>query len=332
MKNEHLDENSGSTLYQQIISHIEQGIAQQKFKKGDKLPSINKLCLAFSVSRDTVLLAYQMLKKRGIVYAVLGKGYYVKSESFSYQERFFLLFDELNAFKEDLFNSFLEALDNRAQVEIFFHHFNIKMFQKLIEDARGNYTRYIIMPSNLNGVANIIKTLPQNEVFILDQTNSSLIDFPSIHQDFEKNIFDALLEGKLLLEKYKKLVLIFPGLKEPEGMVLGFKKFTSFFNYDYEIITTFESQTINKGEVFVIPNDRDLVKVVAQGKKQFLKLGEDYGIISYNETPLKKFVENGITTISTDFRLMGRTLAAITIGNVSGHYVNQAMLIVRNSL
>jgi DNA-binding transcriptional regulator YhcF (GntR family) len=45
MKDQMLYENNGSTLYQQIISYIEEGIAQQKFKRGDKLPSINKLCL-----------------------------------------------------------------------------------------------------------------------------------------------------------------------------------------------------------------------------------------------------------------------------------------------
>ncbi len=30
------------------------------------------------------------------------------------------------------------------------------------------------------------------------------------------------------------------------------------------------------------------------------------GVISYNETPLKKIILNGITTISTDFQMMER--------------------------
>ncbi|MFY8188133.1 MAG: GntR family transcriptional regulator [Flavobacterium sp.] len=332
MKDQMLYENNGSTLYQQIISYIEEGIAQQKFKRGDKLPSINKLCLAFSVSRDSVLLAYQILKKRGIVYSVLGKGYFVKSEFLSHQERYFLLFDELNAFKEDLYNSFLESINHRAQVEIFFHHFNLKMFQKLIDEARGNYTHYIIMPSNLVGVATFIKTLPKSDVYILDQTNQSLSEFSAIYQDFEKNMFDALCEGKHLLDKYQKLILIYPGFKEPEGMVTGFLKFVNEFNFENEILTTFEQTSISKGDVFVIPNDRDLVRVVEQGTKQQLVLGTDYGVISYNDTPLKKIVENGITTISTDFYMMGKTLAMITLNNESGQFENEARLIIRNSL
>jgi DNA-binding LacI/PurR family transcriptional regulator len=29
-------------------------------------------------------------------------------------------------------------------------------------------------------------------------------------------------------------------------------------------------------------------------------------VISYNETPMKKYVKNGITVISTDFQMMGQ--------------------------
>ena len=36
-----------------------------------------------------------------------------------------------------------------------------------------------------------------------------------------------------------------------------------------------------------------------------LVIGKQVGIISYNETPLKKIILNGITTISTDFEAMG---------------------------
>jgi DNA-binding transcriptional regulator YhcF (GntR family) len=36
---------------------------RKNYKKGDKLPSINKVCLEFKISRDTVMLAYDELKK-----------------------------------------------------------------------------------------------------------------------------------------------------------------------------------------------------------------------------------------------------------------------------
>ncbi|OYX79686.1 MAG: transcriptional regulator, partial [Flavobacteriales bacterium 32-34-25] len=129
--------------YKQIILSIEISIAEKRLKRGDKLPSVNKVSLEFGISRDTVLLAYDELKKRGIIYALLGKGYYVKSEDFSFEQRIFLLFDELNAFKEDLYNSFMETINRNAQIDIFFHYFNPEVFKKLIHDNNGNYSKYI---------------------------------------------------------------------------------------------------------------------------------------------------------------------------------------------
>lgn len=327
-----VDTQSGIPKYKQIIQSIEIAIAENRLQKGDKLPSVNKVSLEFSISRDTVLLAYDELKKRGIVFAILGKGYYVKSVEFSFEQRYFVLFDELNAFKEDLYTSFLETIDNKAQVDIYFHHFNLIMFRKLINESSGNYSKYIIMPTNLAGAAAVIKTLPKNDVYILDQTNSELSDYPSVHQNFVKDMYSLLLEGKSKLDLYQQLVLIFPGQKEPLGMVEGFLKFCLDYGFTHEVISTFDAHFMQKGTVFVIPNDRQLVEVIDYAKAQNFQLGIDYGIISYNETPLKKVVENGITTISTDFKKMGKSLAEMVLSNQKFQLENDCKMIIRKSL
>lgn len=327
-----IDHQSNLPKYRQIISSIEVAIAEKRLKRNDKLPSVNKVSLEFSISRDTVLLAFDELKKRGIIYAILGKGYYVKSEDFSYEQRFFLLFDELNIFKEDIYNSFLKTVGDKAQIDIFFHHFNIDTFKKLINESNGNYSKYIVMPTNLVGAASIVKMLPKNDVYVLDQTNAELRDYPSVHQNFVKDIYEALSIGKEKLNKYQKLILIFPGFKEPLGMVEGFEQFCSDFSFSNEIIPGFEDRTIQKGEVYIIPSDRDLVKVLEQSKVQNFKIVDDFGIISYNDTPLKKVVENGITTISTDFTMMGTLLANMILENRKEYIENKSSLIIRNSL
>lgn len=327
-----IESQSGIPKYKQIIAAVEIAIAENRLQKGDRLPSVNKVCLEFSISRDTVLLAYDELKKRGIVFAILGKGYYIKSVEFSFEQRYFVLFDELNAFKEDLYSSFLDTIDNRAQVDIFFHHFNNEMFRKLINESNGNYSKYIIMPTNLVGAAEHIKTLPKNDVYILDQTNQALAEYPSVHQNFVRDMYLALLEAKPLLEKYAQLQLIYPGFKEPLGMVEGFQKFCNEFCFNHEVVTNFDSKEVVKGTVYVIPNDRHLVQVIEQAKKQQLNIGIDFGIISYNDTPLKKIVANGITTISTDFTAMGSILAEMILSNKKAQVENQSQLIVRSSL
>ena len=327
-----IQSNLGLPKYKQIILSIEKAIEEGKLVKGDRLPSVNKVCLAFSLSRDTVLLGYDELKKRGIIYAIPGKGYYVKSTEIAIKQKIFLLFDELNIFKEDIYNSFLKNIGKNVQVDIFFHHFNIQVFQKLINDSNGNYTKYIIMPTNLNDIVSLIKTLPVNDAIILDQTNPDLKSYPSIYQNHEKDIFEGLVKGKARLSKYKKLILIFPGFREPLGMKLGFEAFCAEYHFESEIITEFTDREITLGDLYIIPNDRDLVRVIENARNQNLRLGSDFGIISYNETPLKKVVANGISTISTHFEMMGKILAEMVIKGNNVQIENKSALIIRNSL
>lgn len=327
-----IDNNSNLPKYRQIVLSVEKAIAGNRLLRNDRLPSVNKVSLEFSISRDTVLLAYEELKKRGIIYAILGKGYYVKSVEFSFEQRIFVLFDELNAFKEQIYNAFLQAMEGQAQIDIFFHHFNAGMFRKLINENNGNYSKYIIMPTNLPLAASMIQALPANDVFILDQTNEALRDYPSVHQDFAIDMYNGLEKAEPLLRRYRKLQLIFPGDKEPVGMVEGFTNFCIAFGFLYEIVADFETETIEAGTVFIIPSDVHLVKVIEQAKRQGLAIGQDIGIVSYNDIPLKKVVGNGITTISTDFSGMGRTLAGMVLDNEKAQVHNPSDLIVRRSL
>lgn len=321
----------GIPKYKQIIDCIEKAIETNTLKKDEKLPSVTKMCLTNSLSRDTVLQAYSELKKRGIIYAILGKGYYVKSTEIERKLRIFLLFDELNSFKEDLYNSFLKTVGSAAEVDIFFHHFNPNVFRKLLQDNAENYTHYVLMPTHL-AVADSIKTLPVKSVYILDQTNEDLSKYPAVYQNFVKDMYNGLFQGKEKLRKYQKLILLYPGEKEPEGMKIGFEKFCQEFHFEYEILSQFDSQNIPKGVVYIIPNDRDLVKVIEQSKQQKWQLGVDFGIISYNETPLKKIVENGITTLSTDFEKMGKEMAKMVLNNQKKQIENKSKLLLRNSL
>jgi DNA-binding transcriptional regulator YhcF (GntR family) len=327
-----IQNNLGIPKYKQIINSIEKAIEEEKITKGDQLPSVNKVCLEFSLSRDTVLLGYDNLKKRGIIYAIPGKGYYVKSIEITIKQKIFLLFDELNIFKEDIYNSFLKNIGNNVQVDIFFHHFNVPVFQKLINDCNGNYTKYIIMPTNLIDVASFIKTLPVNDVIILDQTNEELKSYPAIYQNHKKDIFEGLQKGKARLNKYKKFIMIFPGFREPLAMKMGFENYCNEHAITYEIMQEFTDNEIAVGSVYIIPNDRDLVRVIEKARQQNLKLGTDLGIISYNETPLKKVVANGITTISTNFTTMGKLLAEMVLTGKKEQIENKSALILRSSL
>ncbi len=327
-----INENSGVPKYKQIVNSIEEGLTNGVLKKGDSLPSINSIKAKFSLSRDTVLTAFGELKARGIVESIPGKGYYIKSEDINVVQKVFLLFDELNAFKEDLYTSFINELHENVQVDIFFHHFNQDMFRKLIYDNIGDYNYYVIMPANLKNTADVIKKLPSDKVYILDQTNDELSQYPSIYQNFEKDIFNSLMTAQPLIDKYEKIVLLFPEKKQPIGMLNGFQNYRKQSKFQYEVINSLHDRMLKKGEVYLILDDQSLILFIKKMKDQNLVLGKDIGVISYNDTLLKEIVEGGITTISTDFNQMGKRLAKMIFNKEHLKIENPNSLIVRNSL
>lgn len=327
-----LNSDSKIPKYKQIVSSVEVAIADGLLKKDNKLPSLNNIKDTFKVSRDTVLMAFNELKNRGIIHSVVGKGYYVSSEDIDIHQKIFVLFDELNSFKEDLYNAFLENLGKNVEVEIYFHHFNNSIFNKLILDNAGNYNFYVIMPANLKNTFQAINSLPKDKVYILDQINNDLKEFPAIYQNFEKNVYNGLLAGLNHIKKYKKLVLIFTAEKQPEGIFKGFTTFCADHEISYIVLESLKDCLPKKGEVYVVLDDKNLIRIIKKIKEQSLEIASDIGVISYNDTLLKEVVADGITTISTDFSVMGATLATMISNNSYQQIENPSKLILRKSL
>ncbi len=327
-----IDTKSSQPKYRQIIHSIITAIEKKSLKKGDKIQSINQICSDFNLSRDTVLFAFNELKSRGIITSQPGKGYYVATTEIQQEEKVFVLFDELNAFKEDLFNSLMNTFKGKANVEVYFHHFNYKVFKNLISESIGNYTSYIIMPATFDNTNHLLARLPKDKVYILDRFKPELKNYPVVYQDFEKDFFEALQEGYNLIKKYRKLVFINPGGKEPIERVRGFERFCTENNFNYQVLKSLDGIRPGLYEAFFLISDRDLVEIVKIAREYKYKLGKKFGIVSFNNTMLKEVVAGGITTISTDFNEMGKTLADMVLNKKMIKVRNPSKLIIRNSL
>lgn len=332
MKYIQIDDSLGIPKYRQIINSIYIAISVGDLKLGDKIPSLNQICSYFELSRDTVMVAFNELKAKGIINSIPGKGYYIKSTEINLDQKIFVLFDELNAFKEDLYTSFLNSLDAKSIVDIYFHHFNFQVFKDLILESAGKYTSYVIMPATFDYTADIIAKLPKDKVYILDRKKEDLTIYPVVYQDFEQDVYDALSEGLDLLRKYNMLIMIYPGGKEPEGRMRGFKRFCKKKGFQFEIIRNVINKEMKKGEAYFVPSDRNLVYLVKMASEKKLELGKDAGIVSFNDTVLKEVVAGGITTISTDFQQMGQTLARMIQDRSTDKIRNHSALIRRRSL
>lgn len=328
----HVESHIGIPKYKQIINAIEKAISDGELQKGDQIPSINQIKNDNKLSRDTVLTAFNELKNRGIITSIVGKGYYVSSENVTVSQNIFLLFDELNSFKDDLYNSFIKHLGLNIKVDIYFHHFNRNTFEKLINDNAGNYNYYVIMPANFSHTKSLIEQLPADKVYILDQLHNDLKDYPAVYQNFEKSIYDNLTNVLDRIKNYKKLILIFSEDKQPTTMLDGFKSFSETHNIAFEIVEHLEDRILQQGELYITPEDKDLLRIIKKIKGQELVLAKDVGVISYNETLLKEILEGGITTISTDFEGMGKRIAEMILAKDQQQIENPNQLIIRNSL
>lgn len=328
----HIDPKSSKPKYRQIIDSIFTAIEKRWLKKGDKIPSINQICANFNLSRDTVMVAFNELKAKGIILSQPGKGYYIASTEIQLEEKVFVLFDELNAFKEDLYNGLMNELKGKAYVDVYFHHFNYKVFKNLIAESIGKYTSYVIMPASFDNIGHLLTKLPNDKVYILDRMKKELKNYSVVYQDFEQDLYNAMTEGKSILKKYRKLVFVNPGGKEPVERTAGFEKFCKENEIAYEVVKSLNSANPSMYEAYFIISDRELVEVIKLAKKYKYKLGKRFGIVSFNDTTLKEVVAGGITTISTDFNEMGQTLAQMVLNKKKGQVRNPSKLIVRSSL
>ncbi len=329
-----LTQGAAVPKYRQIINSIEQSLRNGELRKGDRIPSLNELCRAHGLSQDTVLVAYNELKTRGVITSTVGKGYYVLSDRINAPHRVFLLFDKLTAYKEILYNSFKDALKGKGDEQIFFHYNNPQVFRTLIEKYRGQFTAYVIMPIADEEAIDALSLLDKNSTYLLDMGRSRFGDtFPGIFQNFEQDIRNVFAANVELIDKYKHIYLL---IRHREGhygeIISGLRKFCRQHSIGMTVEEDAASLEPERGNVYVAVDDRDLVFLVKKSAEARLKLGEDIGVISYNESPLKEVIDRGITTISTDFSAMGRSIAQMVIDGKKVSEDNPFVMIKRKSV
>lgn len=327
------DDNLPIPKYRQIIGTVQQKIKSGELRKGDRIPSLNRLCKQYNLSQDTVLAAYNELKSKGIITSQAGKGYFIKNEQVDIGHKVLLLFDKLTAYKEELYESFKQALGNQGAEQIFFHHNNLKLFQTILESAAGEYSEYVIMPIPGKEACGIIANLPQRKVVILDQGRAQYrIKYPCICQDFERDIYCALKKHNELVDKYRRMVLVIRHQKAHFRLIAkGFRDFCKQHPIESVVVNEIKNFEIRSSDAFVVVDDRDLEFLVRYALSDQIELGTDMGILSYNEIPLKGIIASGISTISTDFAQMGKSLAKMILNGKREKIDNPFILTKRNS-
>ena len=326
-----INENSRIPKYQQIIDSIIHNISNGNLTMDQKIPSINMFSEEFYLSRDTVEKAYSILKERNIITSIRGKGFYISRTKLISKVNILFLMNKLSTYKLRTYNHFLNSLGANSHTDLLVYHCDETLFLNLLDKNKAAYDYFVIMPhfktedlKHISFTDKVLKKLQtlSHEKFILLDNSKPIFNGKTneVYQDFENDIYFALTKGLTKIKRYQKLMLIYPEKSVypyPRRILHGFRKFCVKYKLDFEILDNiYDDMILKRGDLFITIEESDLVSLVKQVREHEYSLGKDIGIISYNETPLKELL--GITTISTDFKVMGESAAEIILNKSQG--------------
>ena len=317
-KNIELDELSSAPKYLQLAQSVIKAIALGKIRHDDVMPSINEMSFEFDISRDTAEKSYKYLKKLGILGSVPGKGYFVKTTNVKNDIKVFLLFNKLSAHKKIIYDSFVKTLGDSATIDFYIYNNDFNFFKRLLSNAGKHYSHFVIIAHFLESGENayeILNTIPKDKLVLLDKLVPGVNgEFSAVYENFENDIYSAMEDALESLKKYERLKIIVPSYTYfPDEITKGFKRFCHQYAFSASVVNDISQEKIEAGAAYISLMEDDLVTLIEKIKDTKLKMGKDIGVISYNETPLKKLILQGVTTFSTDFEEMGRQAALLIL-------------------
>ena len=321
--------DSETPKYMKIVNAFKESIETNSCKIGDKVPSINEFSKEFKISRDTVYKAYTLLKKQGLIKSTPNKGYYI-SES---RRKVLVLISTFKAYKEVFYHSFMNSIPDNVIVDLQFHHYNIKNFKSMLENDNTRYYKYIVMGFQHPEVRECLSKIDSEKLLLIDWKANLSEDGNYVFQDFGKAFYSCLEGAQHLFKKYNELTFVYPDFTyHPAEALEFFQKFCDNYNIKYTICTNYNELKVERKNAYISVNDRILYELLTQCSDANFELGLDVGILSYNDTPLKKFTHKGISVISVDFNEFGAKVAEFITSNKILQTYLTTNLILRDSL
>jgi DNA-binding transcriptional regulator YhcF (GntR family) len=332
-----VDEYSSTPKYKQLTNAILSAIESGKLKRNSLLPSINELSFKLEISRDTAEKGYRHLRKLGVVESVPGKGFFIVNTDFARKLKICLLFNKLSTHKKIIYDAFTKAIGEQALMDFYIYNNDFALFKKLLISKKDDYSHYVIIPHFIEGGENahaVINAIPKDKLIILDKLLPGVTgEYGAVYENFAQDIYAALEQALGRLSNYDTIKIIFPKDSYfPKEILSGFYRFCQQYAFNHKVIHNIKVEEINVGEVYINLMEDDLVILIERLIELKLKIGKDVGVISYNETPLKQFILDGLTTISTDFKELGAQAAALILNNRADKVEIPFYLTLRKSL
>ncbi|MDX9881558.1 MAG: GntR family transcriptional regulator [Prolixibacteraceae bacterium] len=330
---DHIDKNPLKSKTEKIINGIIDAIAVNSVSKGDRLPSVNKLIQRLGVSRMTVVKALNILKERGIIVSEDKVGYFIRDVNVKRELKVFLFLTGFYSYHETLYNNIIENIDGQdITVDLFFHHCNPRIFKSVLQENMGLYGLYVITGFEDTSVETLLTRIPQGK--LLQIIRPPMVEGTSvICQDFYAGVLGSLERLGHRLSRFDRFILVFPPKRgHPEEIKVAFTEFCNKHNIAHSIEKKVTRELMVPRCAYWVIEDDDLIALIKLGEEAGLQFGKDIGILSYNETPMKEIIRNGITVISVDFAKMGQAIAQFINCPIRTNEIFSPDIIFRNSL
>lgn len=327
-----MKENKGKQLVSKVSQLVEMlscAIDRHVYEPGDFLPSINSLSEEYQVSRDTVFKAFRILKSRKLIESYPGKGYYVND----HLVKVLLLLDQYSSFKVTLYNSFIRNLPANYKVDMLFHQYSESLFNTIIRDSIGKYNKYVVMNFNNEKFSDILATIHKDKLLLLDFGKFDKKDYSYVCQDFDEGFYQALMSIRNLLHKYREIDAVFgKEEKHPRSSLEYLRKFCEEEQLGSRVIESLDHVKVEKGVLYIVMRQRDIVKIIKSGREERLVCGKDFGLLAYNDMPVFEVIDCGITSMTIDWEEMGQSAADFVRNDTPVHKFLPTKIILRHSV
>ncbi|KAA2240298.1 GntR family transcriptional regulator [Chitinophaga agrisoli] len=323
----------GLSKHEQLVNGILNAIQNKTLSQGDMLPSVNSLINEFGFARETISKAYKELVERGIVESRNRVGFFVANVNVRQNLKVALILFAFDTFQETFYKTFRSRLGKEVHIDVFFHHSNIEVFNSTVTSVRGKYGMYVVAPMPHARTASILRCLPIDKLLIVDRYEPVSDECSYIAQEFEKSSYSAFATLSDTIKQYKGMIYYHrPAADTPIEILRAYKKFVKDYKIKSEIRSEYIPGTIEKGKVYFTINNTELWAMLKDCKLKKIKPGKDVGILSHNDDIVKELIFDGITTYSTDFKLMAEKAADFVLNRQKIREIIPTLLIRRKSL
>jgi len=300
--------------HEQIVNGMLSSIEDQLVERGQILPSINQMAAHLGFARKTIDRAYKELKDRGLVESRNRRGFFVSTEAVEQTVRVALVLYEFRPFQEMFYNVFRQSVGENVQVDTFFHHNNLPVFEDIIAKVSGHYGLYVVAPIIDERTPGILEQLISRRLLLVDRLIEMREDVAHVIQEFGQSTYGLLSELMPRIKHYAKVVLFFrEGMAYPQAILKACRRFARENNVSLEVRDHYEPNSLETKVLYLTIGDTDLWTLLEDCIDRGYVLGKDVGVLSHNESRIKKIVHGGVSTWSTDFGRMAERAARFVL-------------------